>query len=64
MRYPDEHWQRVADLYRSVVVTPSDVTGGKTEHTVRVAKVQDHYPATTTGTVATWVRRCQRMGLL
>jgi hypothetical protein len=49
MRYPDSHWDRVAELYR--------------EHG-SVAGVQDHYPDTTQATVRRWLRVCRTRGLL
>jgi ADP-heptose:LPS heptosyltransferase len=64
MKYPDEHWQEVAKCYHEVKVYEDELTGGKTEETVRIAKVQNHYPQVTEGTVAEWIRRCRRKGLL
>ena len=66
MRYPDEHWERVAKLYMSEYqrVKPKDLTGGKTEETVVIAKIQNRYPDTTYNTVQHWVRKCRQKGLI
>lgn len=66
MKYTDSHWEEVAKHYRSeaLKVTPSELIGGKTNETVIIEKVQNHYPHMTVGTVATWIRRCKREGWL
>lgn len=62
--YPIEHWEEVAKCYHEVKVYEGDLTGARTEETVRIAKVQNRYPQVTQGTVAEWIRRCRKMGLL
>jgi transposase len=66
MRYPQGHWLAVAQTYKDEIkkVHPTELTGGKTIETVTISKVQNHYPHVTEGTVATWIRRCRREGLL
>lgn len=64
MKYTDEHWAQVAKRYKeeSLKVTPSELIGGKTNETVIIEKVQNHYPNLTKGTVAAWIRRCRKDG--
>jgi len=66
MKYPDEHWERVAKRYTLEMkrIHPTDLVGGKTMETVAVARTQDHFPHVTKGTVAAWVRKCREKGLL
>jgi hypothetical protein len=64
MAYPIEHWEEVAKRYKSVKVLPEDLTGAKTEESVRIAKVQDSYPYSTYGTIAVWIKRCRKEGLI
>jgi hypothetical protein len=63
-KYPDEHWEEVAKFYREAKVATDDLSGAKTEESVRTAKVQNHYPYTTYDTVLRWVRKCREKGLL
>jgi transposase len=64
MRYPQEHWEKVAKFYNEATVHPTELTGGKNVETVKIAKVQNHFPEATESTVARWIRRCRKDGLL
>lgn len=63
-RHPQKHWEEVAKVYKATKVNPSELTGGKTEETVRVEKTQNHYPDVAVGTVRVWVKKCRNLGLL
>lgn len=62
--YPDEHYQIVSKLYTEARVLESDLTGGKTEHSVRVARTQDHFPWASYSSVERWVRTARVRGFL
>ena len=64
MRYPDSHWEEVAKRYHETSVHWSDLEGGKTEETVRIAQVQNHYPHVTQNTVRIWIKKCRAKGFL
>lgn len=64
MKYPESHWDEVAKCYLEARVYEEELTGGKTESTVRTEKVQNHYPYTTLRTVQGWIKKCYDKGLL
>ena len=64
MPHPDEHWEQVAKYYKEAKVEPKELTGGKTEDTVRAEKVQNRYPHVTYGTVRVWIKKCRNLGLI
>jgi hypothetical protein len=62
--YPMSHWEGVAKHYKEATVHPSELTGGKIESTVKTTKIMKFYPYTPYGTIAVWVKRCHKEGLL
>lgn len=62
--YPEEHYRIVAKLYTEAKVYESDLTGGKTEHSVRTARVNNHFAWASYNACENWVRTARVRGFL
>jgi len=64
MKYPQEHWEKVAKLYSDTPIHPSEVRPGQTYEEVLIAKMQNRYPDITINTMERWVKVCRDKGLI